>query len=146
MPLDTYLSQIGILNLIELMLDEVKLYGKDDPIKDIYKLLNYLTDQSNKTQNYQNLTTVKIIESRLKVLSGDLNQANEILEEALLISSELKLINLKEQILIEQKHLMGELENWKELLENNVEISIRLEKLKLINYIKYAKQIAVEKW
>lgn len=48
--------------------------------------------------------------------------------------------------LADQKHLMEELKHWKELLENNAEISIRLEKLKLADYIKYAKQIAVEKW
>ena len=141
-----HLSQIGILSLIELMLDEVKLYGKNEPIEDINTLLNYLTEQSNKSQNYQSLTNVKIIKSRLEVLSGNLKKASEILEEALVISSEMKLINLKEQVIKEQKHLIKELGHWKELLDNNAEISLRLEKLQLIDYIKYAKQIAVENW
>ncbi len=141
-----HLAQIGILSLIELMLDEVRLYGKNDPINDINTLITYLSEQSNKLQNYQSLTHVKIIKSRLEVLSGNLEEASEILEEALVIASEMKLFNLKQLVLKEQKNLMEELEHWKELLENNAEISVRLEKLKLADYIKYAKQIVVEKW
>ncbi|MHA2251648.1 MAG: hypothetical protein ACXAD7_14890 [Candidatus Kariarchaeaceae archaeon] len=142
--IDHELTVFAMFNLCDLLLDELKIYGEEEVLHEAMKL----SDRVYKIAMDRNSDTL-IIESLLlqhkfDVLSGNLDDAREKLDRALLISDEKKLINITHKINEELITFESSLETLQSLIYDGADLLKRLSNVKVQEHIKNAEIMKLE--
>lgn len=133
------------INLSDLLLDELKLYGGEDVLKELQEVLKRISDTANKQRSVTSLIYLYLLQAKLAVIEGDADLAKEILARALTITNEKGLALLTRKVIDQQQRLAAQLEEWKALFVQNSSIQEQIELLEIKEYITEAVTTILEK-
>ncbi len=142
---DSELSLLATQHLCELLLDELKTSGKPDVLTEANRLIKQLFDVGE----HHNSDLIKgealILQAKFKLLEGDISTSTELLEQAITISEKegLRILLLKAQN--EKEMLENQMDTWKTLIDQNASMYERLEHGCLLEYVKEAQQICLDR-
>ena len=88
---------VAHLHLIDILLDELSLYGEEEVLINIQDNIKLLQDQARDEHQNPLLIESYILEARLHLISLNLEQAIKILEKAYELSNSLKILYLVEK-------------------------------------------------
>ncbi|MDH5403280.1 MAG: tetratricopeptide repeat protein [Candidatus Heimdallarchaeota archaeon] len=133
-----------IHNLIEILVFEYKATGEDEVLIEIQDQLDKILDISNKEFLYPRIIQAQIIRAKLTTITGDFEQAEQLLDDILEITIEKQLHGLKKKIEQEKINLLEEFKSMKRLIDENVSVSRKIDNLGLLDYIKFAGNMRLE--
>ncbi|MHA2275271.1 MAG: tetratricopeptide repeat protein [Candidatus Kariarchaeaceae archaeon] len=93
------------LNLVELLLDELKLYGNEEVLEQIIDLTNNVYETAQHHHLYPIIIDTLILQSKLAFLNQDVDLAHKLLQQGHLIAEEQGLDILTKKVAIEEVHL-----------------------------------------
>ena len=138
---DHFLTMRAMLNLCELLIDELKMYGDLDVFRQIKALLTRIHDIAHHQRSYPLIVEVLLLRAKLTLIDGDAQGAHQLLEQAKTNAKERGLNQLQMKIIKEQEILQTELEKWSELIEKNASLKERLDQARIEDYLKSAQEI-----
>ena len=124
----------AIINLLDILLDELKNYGEEEVLEEINHLVEKLSQLTEENNSVSSKLDVMIIKSKLALIDGDLNKADELLKNSLAMAKEYQLGYTETRINKEKKLLEGDLDKWNALVKRGASIK---EKMDLLNYKDY---------
>ncbi|MHA2218786.1 MAG: hypothetical protein ACXACY_22920 [Candidatus Hodarchaeales archaeon] len=130
------LSLLALLNLCNLLLDELKLHGKQEVLMEVLEISSKLYHLSAE-QNSTSLTVeTLLLQHKFDLVQGKLDIARDKLEEALILADKEGMANLKKKIILEINSYEEQIEGW----INPIGLSLkqRIEQTRLENYISNA--------
>ncbi|MHA2042156.1 MAG: tetratricopeptide repeat protein [Candidatus Thorarchaeota archaeon] len=133
------------VNLSELLLDELKLYGEEAVLQELRAVLGRISGTANKQRSITSLLWLYILQAKLAVIEGDVELAKGLLDRAQTIADEKGLALFSRKIEKQQKLLSSQLEEWKALFVQNSSIQEQIEHLGLKEYITEAVTTILEK-
>jgi tetratricopeptide (TPR) repeat protein len=136
--IDHEMTIISMISLTEILLDEWKTYNEEEVLYEIEEILEKL---SGVAQNYRSnnfLVETLILKSRLSLISGKINQANELLKQANFYAKERKLEIFSVRIENEQKLLEENIKKWESLSKSSSPISRKIKENEIQEYISFA--------
>ena len=86
-----------------------------------------------------------LLQTKLALVQGNVEEASQLLSNAKKIASEKKLGNLLSQIKMEQETVQAELGKWNELIQRKASIQERIEHARIASWLVEAKKIQ-ETW
>ncbi|MHA2250687.1 MAG: hypothetical protein ACXAD7_10000 [Candidatus Kariarchaeaceae archaeon] len=125
-------------HLCDLLMMELKLYGEREVFKEIQSYINLLFENSKRLHMYPHLVDAYILKSRILLIDGDFDRANEILKEGLEYMREENLPQLEKSISQEMKKLENEFLHHQSILQSNTSFSEKIEKLQIQEYFRIA--------
>ncbi len=125
----------AMLNLTELLLDELKIYGHEEVFEEVKILLSNVYEISQDQNSFSLLVEILILQSKFSTIEGNLTQAIGQLEEAKKIAEEKELNGHITKVLEEQERMEQELDKWRELNEQAEPIQKKIEHARLKNYL-----------
>ncbi|MFX1515762.1 MAG: tetratricopeptide repeat protein [Promethearchaeota archaeon] len=144
--IDHNITLLSLFNLCELLILEIKI---SDTAEDLFKEVTQLSEKLHKIATTQNsallLVIALILQTKLALVKGEFEQANDYISSAKQIASEKQLYNLLSKVKAEQEIIQTELDKWDELFRRKASIQERVERARLVNYITEAKKIQ-EAW
>ncbi|MFX0211474.1 MAG: tetratricopeptide repeat protein [Candidatus Hodarchaeota archaeon] len=129
---------LAVLNLSELLLVELKVFGEEEIYNEILQSLEYLSDLAKELNSNSLKIETLILQSKFALIEGSAEKANTLLETADNIAKEKELKQLDQKVNREQKVLNKELNKWIELAERNAPLIERIEHSQLKEYINEA--------
>ncbi|MHA2249681.1 MAG: tetratricopeptide repeat protein [Candidatus Kariarchaeaceae archaeon] len=123
------------LNLVEILLDELKLYGGEEVLDEITHLTENLRVRAQKNLLYPLIIDTLILQSKLAFVKQDVDLAYTLLQEARQIAEEQNLDIFHKKVLEEELKLEEELAIAKEILRSSPTLAERLDKSEIIRYI-----------
>ncbi|NIO37395.1 tetratricopeptide repeat protein, partial [Candidatus Bathyarchaeota archaeon] len=133
------------VNLSELLLDELKLYGEEAVLQELRDVLGRISGTANKQRSITSLLWLYLLQAKLAVIEGDIELAKGLLDRAQAIADEKGLAFFSRKIVKQQKLLSNQLEEWKALFVQNSTIQEQIEHLRLKEYITEAVTTILEK-
>ncbi|MFX1367132.1 MAG: nitrilase-related carbon-nitrogen hydrolase [Promethearchaeota archaeon] len=133
------------VNLGELLLDELKLYGEKAVLNELQEVLERISGTANKQRSITSLIWLYLLQARLAVIEGDVDHAGSLLNRAKAISDEKGLALLSRKVEKQQTQLSSQLEEWKDLFLRNSSIHEQIEAIRLKEYIDETVTAALEK-
>ncbi|MFX0122193.1 MAG: tetratricopeptide repeat protein [Candidatus Hodarchaeota archaeon] len=144
--LDHNITVLSLFNLCELFILEIKI---SDTAEDLFEEVMQLSEKLNEIAINQNsfllLVTALILQTKIALVRGEFEEANDYISKAKQIASEKQLHNLLSKVKAEQEIIQTELDKWNELFRRKASIQERVERARLVNYITEAKKIQ-EAW
>lgn len=131
----SYIAFKATLNLIELLLDELKLYGNDEVLDQIVALTQNIYEQAQENNSFSNIVELLILKSKLSYLRQDVDLANKLLQQAHLIAEEHGLEKSKMDVIKEESKLEDQLLQAKDMIRSSQVLAKRLEKSEIIKYL-----------
>jgi len=128
-------TQTAILNLCEMLLDEYKDTKNIEALEEFSTLLKQLQKAAEKQHAYPILAETYLLEAKLSMINYDLKKSRHSLTKAQQIANRYGLILLAIKISNEHDKLIQNLEVWKQMKEENVSVSERLEKVETSDQI-----------
>lgn len=122
------MTQIAIISLCEMLLDEFKITKNEEVLEECCSFLTNLQEASEKQQSYPILAESYVLEARMSMLRFDLNKARQSLTKAQQIAERYGLKLLAIKISNEHDNLLQNVEVWDQMEKDNVPMSKRLEK------------------
>ncbi|MHA1991350.1 MAG: tetratricopeptide repeat protein [Candidatus Hodarchaeales archaeon] len=138
-------TTLAITHLCELLLEEFKLYEKMKVLEEIRDLLKKLYNLSQKSHSYSVMVNALLIQAKFAVIEEKFSDASDLLEKAKKLSAEKDLTLLKEQVSVETKKIKVNFKKMEELIAINATFKEKIEKSELMDYIKNAQKIVIEK-
>ncbi len=129
------LTQIAILNLCEMLLDEYKETKNAEALDEFSSLLKQLQEASGKQHSYKLVAETYLLEAKLSLINFNLKKTRQSLTKAQKIAERYGLGLLVIKISNEHDKLLQNLEVWDKMKQENVPISERLEKLDINDQI-----------
>ena len=117
----------AMLNLCELLLDELQISGSEEVITEVKEWSNRLLEIAKTQHSYVLLVETYLLQSKLALLELDLQKAQELLDQALLLSKEKNLGKLSMILTIEQESIQKQLSKWEQILDQQPSINEILE-------------------
>ncbi|MHA2245394.1 MAG: hypothetical protein ACXADY_10550 [Candidatus Hodarchaeales archaeon] len=136
--LDHRLTYHAIYGLSEILLDELKISGAIEVINEIKDLTLRLYTMGESQKSVARIIDSLIFQSKLALITRDIKQATELMDEAKTIATEKGLLHHVNKVKTEEKLLMIELERFKDISQANVSIFNLIEQTRMIEYIKEA--------
>ncbi|MFX0045940.1 MAG: tetratricopeptide repeat protein, partial [Candidatus Hermodarchaeota archaeon] len=133
------------VNLSELLLDELKLYGEEAVLQELRAVLGRISGTANKQRSITSLLWLYILQAKLAVIESDVELAKGLLDRAQSIADEKGLALFSRKIKKQQELLSNQLEEWKALFVKNSSIQEQIENLRLKEYITEAVTTILEK-
>jgi tetratricopeptide (TPR) repeat protein len=133
------------VNLSELLLDELKLYGEEAVLNELKDALSRISETADKQRSIISLIWLYILQAKLAVIEGETEKASALLDRALTITEEKGLALLSQQVRTEQQLVSKQLKEWKALFVQNSTIQEQIEILQLKEYITEAVTSILEK-
>ncbi|UCE12310.1 MAG: tetratricopeptide repeat protein [Candidatus Heimdallarchaeota archaeon] len=128
----------AMLNLCEILLDELKVYGDTDVFNQVKTLLTGIFNIALQQQAAQLIVQSHLLQAKFALIEGNANAADDLLEQARINAEERGLTQLILQINTEQEILHNEVDKWLELFARNAPIKERVEQTRLGEYIAHA--------
>ncbi|MFX0204857.1 MAG: tetratricopeptide repeat protein, partial [Candidatus Hodarchaeota archaeon] len=136
--LDHFLTMRAMLNLCELLIDELKMYGDPDVFRQIKAHLTRIHDIALHQRSYPLIVEVLLLRAKFTLIDGDAQGAHQLLEQAKINAKERGLNQLHMKIIKEQEIFQNELEKWSVLIERNAPLKERLDQARIEDYLKNA--------
>ncbi|MFW9962761.1 MAG: tetratricopeptide repeat protein [Candidatus Sifarchaeia archaeon] len=133
------------INYSELLLNELKLYGGEDVLKELQEVLKRISETANKQRSVTSLIYLFLLQAKLAVIEGEADRAKDLLARALALTKEKGLILLSRKVIDQQQHLTAQLKEWKDLFVKNSSIQEQIELLEIKEYITEAVTAILEK-
>ncbi|MHA1746557.1 MAG: tetratricopeptide repeat protein [Promethearchaeota archaeon] len=125
------MTQIAILSLCEMLLDEFKTTNNDEVLEECCSFLTNLQEAAEKQNAYPILAESYVLDAQMSMLRFDLNKARQSLTKAQQIAGRYGLKLLAIKISNEHDNLLQNLEVWEQMEKDNVPMSERMEKTPL---------------
>jgi hypothetical protein len=122
------MTQLAILNLCEMLLDEFKVTNNDEVLDEFCAFLDKLQEAAEKHHAYPILAETHLLDAKLNMIKFDLKKARYSLTQAQQIAERYGLKRLALKISNEHDQLLQNLEVWEQMKKDNVPMSERLEK------------------
>lgn len=130
------ITVLSMLNLCKLLISELKISEDEEVVlQEINKLSNRLFDIAHRQNSSWLIAMSLMLQAKLVMVEGDLEEASSLLEKAHTLANEKKLGNLLTKVEHEQAVLQEELEKWEELSRRNASIRERVEQARLDDYL-----------
>ncbi|MFX0092019.1 MAG: tetratricopeptide repeat protein [Candidatus Hodarchaeota archaeon] len=129
------LTALAIIQLCELLLVEVKLYGEPDVWKEAKALINRLHRMAQDQHSVSMSVEALLLRAKVAVVDGNLPQALDCYEQARLMATEKNLIVLLANVDTEQKSFEAEFEMWQQLIQSNVSLQERVNHARIENHV-----------
>ena len=129
------LTQIALLNLCEMLLDEFKDTKNVEALEEFSLLLERLRKIAKKRFSYKILAETYLLDAKLSMIKFDFKKARQSLTQAQQIAEKYGLKWLAIKISNEHDKLLQNLEVWEQMKKENVSINERLEKLEINDQI-----------
>jgi tetratricopeptide (TPR) repeat protein len=131
----------ALFNICDLLLYEYKSSEEKEIFDEIKEISERLITLGTEKAIPPLIIRSMMIQSKLSLIEGKLQDVERILEKAKQISKEYNLDYLLNHVEKEQNNVHRELGKWKSLLERNAPINERLEKAELEDYVKGALRV-----
>lgn len=128
----------AMLNLCEILLDELKVYGDTDVFQQVKSLLRHIHNIALQQQAAQLIVQSHLLQAKFALIEGNANAADHLLEQARINAEERGLTQLVLQVNTEQEILHNEVDRWLELFARNAPIKERIEQTRFSEYIAQA--------
>lgn len=123
-------------HLIELLLIELKIYGEEAVLDEISDLISNMYKLSQKERMYATVIQALLLKSKLAIIHGNLDEAINILDQAVITAEERGLNMLLKRATKEQKQMREDFVKLQEFIDNNNNMSARIDRIQIIEYIK----------
>ena len=126
---DTLNYQIKILvmkNLIDLLIDELKISNNNDILTELMTLLEKMRELAHNNQSYPLTVDLLLLESKFRLNKGDVETADTKITEAIQISKERDLTDRLEKATQVKKEFENSLKNYKEITTRGASILNRV--------------------
>lgn len=125
----------AIINLCELLLYELKTTGNKDILDELDRYCNRLLEIAHEQNSHSLLAETFWLQSKLALLKLDIQQAQQLLLKAQVITEEKGLTTLANSIGYEHYSFFSQLQKWEEYIDKNVSLSRRIELAQLENLV-----------
>ncbi|MCE7735296.1 MAG: tetratricopeptide repeat protein [Candidatus Heimdallarchaeota archaeon] len=136
------ITAFALLNLCEMLLNELKIYGNEDILPELQnyadRLLQIAIEQSSSLIHVE----AHLIQSKIALLEYDIDGARKLLTEAQLISEVKGLQRLAIRISIDHDALLSSIDRWNKLIVDEAPLEDRLE---LANFEHVMKNLVKQK-
>ncbi|MHA1675447.1 MAG: tetratricopeptide repeat protein [Promethearchaeota archaeon] len=129
------MTQIAILNLCEMLLNEFKDTQNIEVLEELTPLQTSLRKIAKKRHSYKILAETYILDAKISMIKFDFKKARQSLTQAQQIAEKTGLKRLAVKISHEHDNLLQNLEVFSQMKEDNVPISKRLEKIEINSQI-----------
>ncbi|MFW9915972.1 MAG: tetratricopeptide repeat protein [Candidatus Thorarchaeota archaeon] len=134
-------TQIAMVHLCELLLDELKTYGEEAVLQEAKILANKLYGLAQERQSFGLMVEVLILLAKLALIEGDLKAATQFLDQAKLTAEEKNLELLTRKVVAEKQSLEDQYETWLTLIQRSGSFQERLEQAKVADYLKEVEKV-----
>ncbi|MFX0184435.1 MAG: hypothetical protein ACFE95_15240 [Candidatus Hodarchaeota archaeon] len=144
--IDHNITVLSILNLFVLLILEAK-YSEtaEDILCKVTQLSEQLLEIAQNQQSASMTILALLLQTKLALVQGDVEEASQPLSNAKKIATEKKLVNLQVEIKREQETVQRELDKWNELIQRKASIQERVEYAQIASWLVEAKKIQ-ETW
>jgi tetratricopeptide (TPR) repeat protein len=111
------------LNLCELLLQELRATGNEEVLRELKKLLSHLQNVAEGQNSFIWLAKTYWLQSKIALLECDIEQSQELLNKAKLITTEKGLIKLLNKISSEREILLSQFNKWEQVLAQKPSVS-----------------------
>ncbi|MFW9914642.1 MAG: hypothetical protein ACFFGZ_03440 [Candidatus Thorarchaeota archaeon] len=129
-------TQLAMVNLCELLLDELKAYGELSVLQEASSLADRLYSLAQDRHSLSLVVTSLILKAKFAMIEGDLMTATRYLEQARVTAEEKNLGQLAEKATAETRQLEAQFETWEQLIQRNAPIKERVEQARIADYLK----------
>ncbi|MFX1516060.1 MAG: tetratricopeptide repeat protein [Promethearchaeota archaeon] len=118
-----FIKKEALLNLIDLLLEELKLTGNRDILREIKELINQLIKFAQNQSSYNLIAEAYLLQSKLALLDLNTEKAIELLTQVRQIAETKGLERLSMLISYEQESLVSQLNKWERIIEQEPSMS-----------------------
>lgn len=138
------LSNIEIIpHLIELLLLEYGTSKEEHLLVELGEHLNSFQTEAEKNHMYPAIIKFYLIKSQLLIVEGKFKESEALLDQAVGFAMEKNLTTLLKELNEVRSDLTVEVERMQVLLQSNSDLATRLNKSKILEYIKKAQESVV---
>ncbi|MFQ5978348.1 MAG: tetratricopeptide repeat protein [Candidatus Heimdallarchaeota archaeon] len=130
------LTEMAMVNLCELLLDELKTYGEADVLQAAKTLVHKLYELAQDQHSFSLVINALVLQAKLALVGGDPATATQLLEQAKLTADENNLELLTAKVLRERQSLQTQYETWEQLIQRNAPFHERMERARVADYLK----------
>ena len=139
--IDLELRILTIKYNIEYLLDEYRLYGEEIVLLEIKELLQVMEKIGTKESATAILIQSLILQSKLSLVEGNLQNARKVLDKSLEIGKQSDNLNFGEEVLAEIDYLEKHIEEWQTMSRMNIHLYEKFEKARVMEYLKSTQDI-----
>ncbi|MFW9854266.1 MAG: hypothetical protein ACFFFG_04370 [Candidatus Thorarchaeota archaeon] len=135
------LSIYAMVNLCELLMDELSLYGEPEVLTDAEDLLAEIHRIAQEQKSFSSAVEALLLLSRFALIRGNITRTDTLLEQAEGITKEHNLKKVAEKVMDDQTTLKEILEKSEELVAKGASIHERMKAVRLNEYVARMKDI-----
>lgn len=120
-----------MLNLCDLLLEELKVYGNEEVLEEINLLVKKLFETAEKQNSHSLMVETYILESKLALIELDTTKAQQLLSQARILAEEKGMRTLAIKVSNEHDDLIVQIEKLGEMITKDTSLMERLEFTKL---------------
>ena len=129
----------------ELLIDELRAFGEEEVLYQIKLLIQRLDKIANKQNSYSLIIDTLILQAKLSMVEGKLNESQQYLDKAGQIADEKNIQQFASKVSGEKERLKEQYEKWEYLIQSNAPFGSRLEEAQVSEWIHIAKK-AKREW
>ncbi|MHA1984357.1 MAG: hypothetical protein ACW967_08380 [Candidatus Hodarchaeales archaeon] len=133
-------KQRAIKHYCEILFLELQTLEDREILDEIIGAVAQLEEMARAQNSHSKIIETLILKSKLALIEGKLSDTQKILENALDLSKKKGIAQLTEEITREKETFESELTRWKDLVSSNASMYARMEKSKIIDYIKQVQE------
>ncbi|MFW9914528.1 MAG: ABC transporter substrate-binding protein [Candidatus Thorarchaeota archaeon] len=130
-----------LLNLCDLLIDEVKAYGERAVFLEAERLSLRIHRIAQEQQSDAMLVEALLMQSKFKLLEGNLNKVDKLLAQAATVAEEKQLRRYMEKVAMEQSAMKEEYRMWQTMIADAAPLRERLQYARLQDYIASAVRV-----
>jgi tetratricopeptide (TPR) repeat protein len=140
---DHRITVAAMYNYCESLLDELIAYGDHSVLLEAKSSANQLTILAHKQSSSLLAIDALILQAKLAMVEGNLNEAEELLEQANTKAEDKSLgVYIITKVSTERKNLEDQYDSWERLIKNKAPFKRRLEQAQLKDYLNEALKLA----
>jgi len=140
---DHELTVLAMKHYIELLLIELKSFGEEEVFDEAVALIGKLLVIAQEQKSLTLIVETMLLRSKFALIKGDVDKANEYLEQAEINAEEYNLTALHKQVQDERAALNEDMEKWRDLVDKGASMFERIEQANMINYIKQMQKLNI---
>ncbi len=129
--LDYEFRYIGLLNLCELLLTELRITNDLEVLEELNQFIGRLLEIAEKSHSYMILCETYLLQAKLSLLTFNIKKSQRFLTQAHQIAEKFDLTQLTAKIANEKEDLIKKLDLWEKLKEDDAPMSNRIELARL---------------
>ena len=133
-----------MFELSELLINELKAYGKQEVFYEVKELIHRLDEEAYQQKSHSLMIDTSILQAKLAMVEGDLDKSQQFLDQGEQIIKEKAIPQLTNKVLKEKEELNYQYETWEFLIQSNAPFKSRLEQAHIAEYINVAKKVKRE--